>query len=50
MNSRRSGAIVPAVILIAIGTFFLLANLNVLPKVSIGQLWPAFPALLGVAL
>src|SRR3990172_3004337 len=50
MDSRRSGAIVPAVVLIAIGIFFLLANLDVLPRVSFVQLWPAFPALLGIGL
>jgi hypothetical protein len=50
MDSRRSGAIVPAVVLIAIGIFFLLANLGTLPRVSIVQLWPALPALLGIGL
>ncbi len=50
MDSRRAGALTPAIILIAVGTFFLLTNLNLLPRVSIGQLWPAFPALLGAAL
>lgn len=50
MDSRRSSAIFPAIILIVVGAFFLLTNLNVLPRVSIGQLWPAFPALLGIAL
>ncbi|HLF26207.1 MAG TPA: DUF5668 domain-containing protein [Anaerolineae bacterium] len=50
MESRRSGAIVPAIILIGIGIFFLLLNTDVIRGVSIGQLWPAFPALLGVSL
>lgn len=50
MDSRRAGALFPAILLILIGVFFLLTNLNVLPRVSIGQLWPAFPVLLGISM
>ena len=50
MESRRAGSIIPAFILIAIGVLFLLVNLNVLPRVSLTQLWPALPALIGVGL
>jgi hypothetical protein len=51
MKTRRnSGAIVPAVILIAIGIFFLLVNANLLPRVDFVQLWPAIPVLLGLGL
>jgi len=49
MDLRRSGAIVPAVILIGLGIFFLLVNTNVV-RVSLGQLWPAFPLLLGAGM
>lgn len=45
----RRGAIVPAVILILIGVFFLLVNLNVLPQLSITQLWPGIVMLVGLA-
>ena len=51
MDSRQRGnSIVPAIILIAIGILFLLVNTNAIPNLNIGQLWPAFPALLGLAL
>lgn len=51
METRRhSGSIVPAVILISLGIFFLLVNTNAIPQLSIGQLWPAFPVLLGIAM
>ena len=50
MESRRSGALIPAILLIGIGAFFLLMNLNVLPQVSVGQLWPALPVLLGAGM
>ncbi|HEY4688109.1 MAG TPA: DUF5668 domain-containing protein [Anaerolineae bacterium] len=50
VESRRSGSLVPAIVLIGIGVFFLLVNTNVLPRVSLTQLWPALPALLGVGL
>ncbi len=50
MESRRSGSIIPAIILIAVGIFFLLVNTNVLPRAGIGQLWPALPTLLGISM
>ena len=50
METRRGGSIVPAIILIAVGIFFLLVNADLLPRVSVAQLWPAFPVLLGIAL
>jgi len=49
MDARRSGAIVPAVILIALGLFFLVANLGMV-NVDIDQLWPIFPAILGLGM
>jgi len=49
-DSQRSGALVPAVILIALGILFLLINLNVLQGVGIGQLWPIFPIVLGIGM
>jgi len=49
MDSRRSGTIVPAIILIALGIFFLLMNLNGV-RASLGQLWPAFPVLMGLGM
>jgi hypothetical protein len=50
MDSRRNSAIVPAVILIAIGIVLLLVNTGALPNLNLTHLWPAFPALLGAAL
>jgi len=50
MDSRRTGQIIPAFLLIAVGVLFLLVNSGALPRVSIGDLWPALPALLGVGL
>lgn len=44
----RRGALVPAMILILIGVFFLLVNLNVLPSLSITQLWPGIVVLVGL--
>ena len=46
----RRGSIVPAVLLIAVGVIFLLVNLNVIPRVSIIDLWPALPALIGLGM
>lgn len=44
----RRSALVPAMILILIGVFFLLVNLNVLPSLSITQLWPGIVVLVGL--
>jgi len=46
----RRGSIVPAVLLIAVGVIFLLVNLNVIPRVSIAELWPALPVLIGLGM
>lgn len=46
---RNGGTLVAAVLLIGIGLFFLLVNTSVI-RVSIGQLWPAIPTLIGAAL
>ena len=46
---RNGGTLAVAILLIGIGLFFLLVNTNVV-RVSIGQLWPAIPALIGAAL
>lgn len=50
MSSQRTGSIVTAIILILIGGVFLLVNNGVLPRVSIGQLWPGLPLVLGIGL
>jgi hypothetical protein len=49
MQARNYGAIVPAIILIGVGIFFLLVNTQLI-RVGIGQLWPIFPVLLGAGL
>ena len=46
---RNGGTLVVAFLLIGIGLFFLLVNTNIV-RVSIGQLWPAIPTLIGAAL
>jgi hypothetical protein len=43
----RREALIPASILILVGIFFLLVNLNVLPKLSISQVWPGIIVLVG---
>lgn len=49
-NSRQPGVIVPAIILIGVGVFFLLSNAGLLGTLNVAQLWPIFPVLTGVAL
>ncbi len=44
----RRGALVPALLLILLGTFFLLVNIGVLPALSITQLWPGIVILVGL--
>jgi hypothetical protein len=44
----RRGALVPALMLILLGAFFLLINLGVLPALSITQLWPGIVVLVGL--
>jgi len=50
MEPRRNrGTLVAAVLLIGFGLFFLLVNTSVI-RVSMVQLWPAIPVLIGAAL
>lgn len=44
----RRGALIPALVLILIGVFFLLVNLGLLPKLSITELWPGIVMFVGV--
>jgi hypothetical protein len=44
----RRGALVPAFVLIAVGVFFLLVNLNILPRLSITELWPGIVMFVGL--
>lgn len=46
---RRWGALVPGLLLVLFGVWFLLDNLGIV-TVSIGQLWPIFPLLFGLAM
>jgi hypothetical protein len=45
---ERRGALVPALLLILLGAFFLLVNIGVLPALSITQLWPGIVVLVGL--
>ena len=47
--STRRGAIIPGLFLILLGGWFLAQNLGV-PLPQIGQLWPAFPLVFGLAM
>ncbi len=44
----RRGTVITAVVLIAIGAYLLLANLDLVPNYSITQLWPGIVVLVGV--
>jgi hypothetical protein len=44
----RRGALIPALVLILIGVFFLLVNLGVLPKLSIAESWPGIVMFVGI--
>jgi hypothetical protein len=44
----RRGTIITAVVLIAIGAYLLLANLNVIPPYPIDQMWPGIVVLVGI--
>ena len=44
----RRGTLITAVVLIAIGAYILLANLNVIPPYPITQLWPGIVVLVGI--
>lgn len=43
---RRLGALIPGLILIFLGVWFLLDNLGVV-NINLGQLWPIFPIIIG---
>jgi hypothetical protein len=44
------GVVFPAIILIGVGTIFYIDNLQLLgPGVNMGQLWPLFPIVVGLA-
>lgn len=49
-KTRQPAAIIPAIILIGVGVLFLLLNTGVLGTLNMGQLWPIFPTLAGLAL
>src|SRR5512139_2194684 len=44
----RRGTVITAVVLIGIGAYMLLANLNVIPPYPIDQMWPGIVVLVGV--
>ncbi|HET7377590.1 MAG TPA: DUF5668 domain-containing protein, partial [Anaerolineae bacterium] len=44
----RRSALIPAFVLIVVGVFFLLVNLNVLPRFSITELWPGIVMFVGL--
>ena len=46
---RRLGALVPGLILILLGLWFLLDNFG-LVQINMGQLWPVFPLVFGLAM
>ncbi|MDH3892055.1 MAG: DUF5668 domain-containing protein [candidate division Zixibacteria bacterium] len=48
MEADRRGMLVGGVIVLGVGLIFLLSNMGVLPH--IGQMWPMFPIIVGVAL
>ncbi len=45
---NRRGTLITAVVLIGIGAYLLLANLNVIPPYSITQMWPGIVVLVGI--
>ena len=44
----RRGTVITAVVLIGIGAYMLLANLNVIPPYPITQMWPGIVVLVGI--
>ena len=48
-SRRRLGALVPGLILILLGVWFLLDNFGLI-QINMGQLWPVFPLLFGLAM
>ena len=48
-SRRRLGGLVPGMILILLGVWFLLDNFGII-QMNMGQLWPVFPLLFGVAM
>jgi hypothetical protein len=44
----RRGTLITAVVLIGIGAYLLLANLNLIPNYSMSQMWPAISVLVGI--
>ncbi len=45
---NRRGAVITAIVLIAIGAYLLLSNLNLVPSYSIEQMWPGIVVLVGI--
>lgn len=48
MDRSRAGQIQGGVIVMGVGSIFLLSNLGYIP--SIGRMWPLFPIVVGIAL
>ncbi len=48
MESERRGMLIGGLITLGVGLIFLLSNLGIMP--GIGQMWPMFPIIVGVAL
>ena len=48
METDRRGMLIGGLITLGVGLIFLLSNLGILP--GIGQMWPMFPIIVGVAL
>ena len=47
-EAERQGLLIGGSITLGVGLIFLLSNLNILP--DIGEMWPMFPIIVGVAL
>lgn len=45
---NRRGTVITATVLIAIGAYLLLANLNLIPSFSMTQMWPAIVVCVGI--
>jgi len=48
MEADRRGTLIGGVIVLGIGIIFLLVNMGILP--DIGDMWPLFPIVVGIAL
>lgn len=46
---KDKGAAFPATIVVGIGTLFLVQNMNLFPMYNMGDLWPFFPIIVGIA-